>query len=237
MVERTKTCPHCGESFSYPVERGKDRKFCSSLCRDRDCTERKRLTGKPCTNPSCQKVAMVAGYCDGCYARIRRKGTLEYFKPEEIKTHTHGYLLVFAPDHPLTMRHSGPREYQHRIVFYDANGEGPFNCHWCGCDVTWADMHVDHVNAIKDDNRIENLVASCAGCNQKRGHEKMIQTVRKRRAIWIEYNGQRKTLKEWADEIGIVRESLKFRLKSGWSIERALTTPRGITGPKRQQVG
>lgn len=42
----------------------------------------------------------------------------------------------------------------------------------------------------------------------------------------IEFCGKSQSLKAWAREIGISRESLRSRLKTGWTIEAALTTPR-----------
>lgn len=48
----------------------------------------------------------------------------------------------------------------------------------------------------------------------------------------IELNGQSKTLNEWAEATGIERRTIAFRLKSGWSVEAALTTP-----VKRQLLG
>lgn len=43
----------------------------------------------------------------------------------------------------------------------------------------------------------------------------------------IEFNGVSKSLSAWARDIGITRESLRDRLNNGWSIEQALTTPKG----------
>lgn len=40
----------------------------------------------------------------------------------------------------------------------------------------------------------------------------------------IDFNGDRLTIGQWAERIGIRRESLRDRLETGWSIERALTT-------------
>ena len=42
---------------------------------------------------------------------------------------------------------------------------------------------------------------------------------------YITFNNQTKTLTDWAKEIGINRTTLNARLKRGWSIEKALTTP------------
>lgn len=42
----------------------------------------------------------------------------------------------------------------------------------------------------------------------------------------IEYNGEIKTLVEWAESAGIRKDTLRSRLvKSGWSMEEALNTP------------
>jgi hypothetical protein len=38
-------------------------------------------------------------------------------------------------------------------------------------------------------------------------------------------NGMTKTLTEWAHDIGMKPNTLLFRIRSGWSEERALTTP------------
>lgn len=43
---------------------------------------------------------------------------------------------------------------------------------------------------------------------------------------FIEYKGQKKPLKDWAEEFGINRGTLTSRLlRSGWDVEKALTTP------------
>ena len=43
---------------------------------------------------------------------------------------------------------------------------------------------------------------------------------------YIEYNGQTKTMSEWASEFGIKYSTLRSRINTlGWDIERALTTP------------
>jgi hypothetical protein len=97
-------------------------------------------------------------------------------------------------------------------------------------------MHVDHLNEIVDDNRPENLVASCPLCNQWRGRDKMIDKMRRLYGIWIDFRGQRRMLTDWAESIGITRTALQARLKAGWSLERALTEPRGKFGPRRRRT-
>jgi L-lactate utilization protein LutB len=138
-----------------------------------------------------------------------------------------GYVLEHMPSHPLWGDTHG-RIYQHRRVFYDAYGKGPFACHWCGTCVDWGNVQVDRVNAIRSDNALSNLVASCANCNQKRGHDKMKATQQAK----IEWQGECLTAGQWAERIGISRQSLMHRLRSGWDLGRALTEGRGVTGPK-----
>jgi hypothetical protein len=41
----------------------------------------------------------------------------------------------------------------------------------------------------------------------------------------IEFRGENLLLSEWAERLGLTRESLKGRIDTGWSVERALTTP------------
>lgn len=168
------------------------------------------------------------------YYRLRRTGNAELVlrNPEQIYLHSHGYLRIPAPkEHPL----KPPRDrllYQHRQIFYEGYGEGPFPCHWCGIEIGWddPDMNVDHLNDEKDDNRLENLVASCARCNRKRGVSKMRKTMKSKGRL-LTFNDETMCLSDWARRIGISQQSLRFRLDANWSIDRALLTPKGKIGP------
>lgn len=95
-------------------------------------------------------------YCDKHNARLRRNGHVELWQPPKLKDHSGGYKLLYAPTHPLS--NGQPRVFEHRAVFYDAYGEGPFSCHWCNKEVSWSSLHIDHLNDKPDDNRVENLV-------------------------------------------------------------------------------
>jgi hypothetical protein len=176
-------------------------------------------------------------YCEMHYMRLRRNGVFERLVPSDKRGHTHGYVLLYLPTHPLRQL-SSPYVFEHRAVFYSTYGEGPFSCHWCGVVVTWTTMHVDHLNDVRNDNRVENLVPSCPICNQRRGIGKMQQTMRERHGVWLELRGERKILCEWAEQIGISPQSLKARLSRGWPPERALTEPRaGRYGPAVELCG
>ena len=41
----------------------------------------------------------------------------------------------------------------------------------------------------------------------------------------IEYDGQRMTLTQWADRVGLKHQTLLARIRRGWAIDRALTEP------------
>jgi hypothetical protein len=51
------------------------------------------------------------------------------------------------------------------------------------------------------------------------------QALNRRNNVWLEHDGQRKTLSQWADGLGMKRMTLKRRLNLGWSVSDALTTP------------
>lgn len=189
-----------------------------------------RLTHNVCTASGCGKPHHCRGYCKMHYTRLSRTGQLELRKPDSFKEHSGGYLLRYDPDHPLANA-GGGRVYEHRRVYYNANGEGPFKCHWCGIVVTWSDMHVDHLNDDPKDNLLENLVASCPICNQKRGHHKVAKTMRQR-GVKITFDGRTMCLSEWAVEVGISVAALRYRIDAGWPIEQTLSRPRGKSGPK-----
>jgi uncharacterized Zn-finger protein len=242
MADRYSTCPQCGLQFSYPVSRGSDRIFCSSDCVKIATAERLRIESQSwqkCLVDGCDDTvrSAKATLCERHYYRIRRNGSnvllREKSPPPDTKLHTHGYIVEYMPDHPLWSETKG-RIYQHRRVFFDHHGKGPHPCNWCGKVLEWSDIDVDHLNAVRHDNRQENLVASCHRCNISRGRDAMTTTKRQKSNSKITWNGETLTQGEWADRIGITRQSLRFRISSGWPIARALTEGRGASGPLKK---
>lgn len=189
-----------------------------------------------CVVINCSLLVRSIGspYCEKHYARLRRNGTTERINKARGRYYsTNGYTRIHVPDHPLLQKHgpSGSYEYEHRVIYYNANGEGPFECYWCGNQLRWETMHIDHLNNDKQDNRLENLKPSCPRCNQKRGVNKM-KTAMRNKGRQLQFNGRKMCMSEWAREIGITPASLRARLNSGWLLERALVEPRGKTGPR-----
>jgi hypothetical protein len=230
------TCARCGAQMIHAAGRGRARKYCSDNCQaEADAARAAAKKLEPCSVAGCGGLANRPrlGFCELHYMRNRRHGSTEKASqaiPGDL-LHSNGYVLQAAPDHPRARGRY--RAYQHRVVFTEHNGEGPFNCHWCNVRVTWEDMHIDHLDDDPQNNDISNLAPSCPTCNQKRGEWKMRQKLRERHGLTL--NGVTKTLNEWAEVIGISRVSIKWRLANGWPLERALTEPRGKFGPRGQE--
>lgn len=190
-----------------------------------------------CCAPHCEREATRVGQqmCEKHYYRMRRNKTLvlkaDISPPPKLVERSDGYVLRFAPSHPLVTK-GQVRVYEHRAVYYDVNGDGPFGCHWCGATVTWSDMDIDHIDANPSNNCISNLCASCHPCNVRRGFDKMTASHRARSTAKITWRGETLTEGQWAERVGISRQSIRYRLASGWGLERALTEGRGVTGPR-----
>lgn len=60
------------------------------------------------------------------------------------------------------------------------------------------------------------------------------QAANRRNTVVIEHDGRRMTASEWARELGISRQALDYRMKSGWSVEMALAKRGQIMAPAPQ---
>lgn len=199
MNNVTSICQACGLEFSYIFKQGHNRKYCqreecvlagtTSQCRHcgcsitrsrkRYCSEtckeanrKARREAKPqcavpdCSNPSSYKSA-IGSICNGCYYRFRRTGTLERRECYKPRKRPQGYVVLVEPDHPMATKKG--LVFEHRKVLYDYTNGQDQQCHWCGISLGWKELVVDHLNEIKWDNRPENLVPACSGCNMARG--------------------------------------------------------------------
>ena len=72
-------------------------------------------------------------------------------------------------------------------------------------------------------DRIDNNGDYCPeNCRWATNYE---QSVNKRTSKRISFNGETRTIREFADKYGLVYSCLYARLKSGWDVEKALLTP------------
>lgn len=215
--KRTRVCVQCGLEFTYEIKRGSDRKLCGKACavaREKSLQASRTETLPNCCVQGCDSpaVRVGAGLCEKHHARLRRLGQHTLPKaPEEIEQSA-GYLLTWAPQHPLATSGQRSRVYTHRKVYYDAHGAGPFNCYHCGAHQTWETMHVDHLDDDVKNNELSNLVCSCPTCNQRRGMHKSIRAA-KAKGLWVTYGDVSLPVAEFAALIGLSRNSLKARLK------------------------
>ena len=58
----------------------------------------------------------------------------------------------------------------------------------------------------------------------------------KRNSRWIDFMGKRQTLTQWASELGMRRTTLDYRLRNGWSVYKALTTPHTCRRERGQEA-
>ena len=82
----------------------------------------------------------------------------------------------------------------HRLVLYESLGPEPRPCHWCGKELLWITdrfapnaLQVDHLNQVRDDNRVENLVPACQVCNVRRAAALRHQVLMER-GLWARNN-------------------------------------------------
>ena len=60
-----------------------------------------------------------------------------------------------------------------------------------------------------------------------------VQNRNKKSSKFITYEGETLTVSEWARRIGCITNSIEYRLRKGWSLKDALTTPPANLGRRR----
>jgi len=139
---------------------------------------------KLCSVVVCDRPSTAKGLCKAHHGRLQRRGSpgksgiRAYRSPRRTrssrrtKNNRSGYIYLQSYGHPLAQ--ASGQVMEHRAVLYDAIGpdQGRHCCWWCLRPVYWfADpgqqrLTVDHVNGVRDDNRLLNLVPSCYRCQR-----------------------------------------------------------------------
>jgi len=179
-----------------------------------------------CCVEGCQKSprSRVAKYCEQHYYQIRRNGYLGLKRRPKLIDHSEGYQLLKAPHHPLTTPGQQFRVYEHRAEFYRVFGNGPFHCISCGDELDWKDACVCRQNSDRADNEVDNLEIRCRSCRSKKAFDAAAKTLADKHYHWIEWNGERKNLKDWAESLNLTPGCLYRRIKLGWTTSEALSS-------------
>lgn len=136
-------------------------RFCSRSC----AAKNKGLVYKPRSEEARQNIKAAARREA---AKKRESGEIKGFYTDQ-----HYKYLTGMYDHPLASSVGVVAE--HRAVMFEEIGWTPTLCQWgCGRLLTWTGVkktgiRVDHLDADRRNNAIENLLVSCVGCNAQRG--------------------------------------------------------------------
>lgn len=124
-----------------------------------------------CTIDGCDEPTKRGRYCGLHRGRMERYGRPDLPPRTGRHDHTQGYKMVRRPGHPVARKDGWALE--HRVVLFDAIGEGPHPCHWCSKPLRWTgSLHrdsdflvVDHLDDDRRNNDRSNLAPSCSPCN------------------------------------------------------------------------
>lgn len=107
--------------------------------------------------------------------------------------------------------------------YADYGGRGITICdEWRSFEAFYRDMGPKPFPEATIERNNNDLGYSLDNCRWATQRE---QSRNKRTTRFLELNGQTMSVADWADATGLQQHTILSRLRSGWSVERALTTP------------
>jgi hypothetical protein len=180
-----------------------------------------------------------AKYCEKHYMRMYRKGHPNTTIGQGWHDNK-GYHISKAHGHRVASASGWVRT--HRLLLFNKLGPGEHPCYHCGMLVSWDKTYPEHADALVVDhldentsnNSLDNIVPSCNVCNVTRSHYRTAEGIRRRYAF-VNVGDKSYCVSEWAARLGISAPAMTFRLRN-WSLDRALTERKGMTGPVTARV-
>lgn len=192
-----------------------------------------------CKIDGCVKTATYKKdqVCQMHYFRFMRTGTYNKRRPRYRISSPSGYQFIYEPDHEV----SDNRGYvsEHRFNLFNEFGYSLSECEICKKDWHWhggKGSHVDHIDEDITNNNLSNLRPLCNSCNTRRGRKPEHEY---RHIKAVEYNGETKSIGEWAKEdfVPVRHYTIRNRLRSGWSVRDALTLPARSGKLYKERIG
>lgn len=133
-----------------------------------------------CRVEGCEKPRLKhRSLCAAHYVRLYKKGDLREDVPIKARAPdgtpyvtSSGYLRQRLQGHPTAP--SGGKVLVHRVVLHDALEGANAPCHWCSRPLRWDApfgpdfLCVDHLDGVRTNNDVANLVPACRDCNTYR---------------------------------------------------------------------
>lgn len=175
-------CEQCGELYyRRPHQAVIGRRFCGQQCRK--AARQATITEQPCE--VCQGPVRVFASRPNprfCSRDCRRLGMMGW--PLErmhngvpARKSRYGYVMIYEPDHP-DKRYCG-WQFEHRMIMERELGRR-----------LRSDEHVDHINRMRDDNRLENLQVLSKSAHMKKTANDVYTEVRSMRAELAAYRAR-----------------------------------------------
>jgi hypothetical protein len=151
------------------------------------------------------------------------------FKLHGHTTHT-GSSPTYKSWHMMKQRCCNPNNAQ----YHDYGGRGITMCsRWMSFENFLADMgeRPDGTSIERKDNNIGYYPDNCCWAT------KSAQQRNRRANRYLELDGRRMILVDWAAELDITPHALIGRLNRGWTMQAALTTPAANRGRRKKMGG